>query len=212
MYYEKDAIEKIIEKANDEFKRIVESCSDEEKPKLKLFKEKYIHFIVYSLFKKKEMEIISEYPTEWKFKRKGKKKQSGNHDLVLFDRDNNPVAAFEFFLGYDVTEKKGGKIKDRNLDSKKFKEHLEMDYEKLKNSGLTEIYILNYFYKGKSKRAPYNIERKENSYQNHFTKCLFTCEELVKKQKDSGSNIKLEVWVVEARDDGKDSHSVEKFS
>ena len=90
-------IEGIIEIANEHFIKTVESVNTDEKLMLAFFREKYIHFVLYSLFKKKGWNVRSEWPTKWKFTVTGKKPQSGNHDIVLFDRNEKPVAIFDFF-------------------------------------------------------------------------------------------------------------------
>jgi hypothetical protein len=187
-------IEGIIEIANEQFIKTAESIDTDEKLMLEFFREKYIHFVLYSLFKKKGWNVRSEWPTKWKFIVTGKTPQSGNHDIVLFDRNEKPVAIFEFYLGFDVGEK--------NLDSSDFKKHLDKDYKKLINSDLCEVYILNYFYKGKSERSsPNRSARKEKSYQEHFSLCVSACNELAKEHKASNLNIKVGLWIVEARDD-----------
>ena len=198
-------IEGIIEIANEHFIKTVESIDTDEKLMLEFFREKYIHFVLYSLFKKKGWNVRSEGPTKWKFTVNGKKPRSGNHDIILFDRNEKPVVAFEIFLGFDVGEK--------NLDSNNFKKHLDKDYKKLKNSDLSEVYILNYFYKGKSERSsPNRSAKKEKSYQEHFSLCVSACNELAEKHKASNLNIKVGLWIVEARDDTAVSQGVIRIS
>lgn len=198
-------IEGIIEIANERFIKTVESVDTDKKLMLEFFREKYIHFVLYSVFKKKGWIVRSEGPTKWKFTVTGKTPRSGNHDIVLLDRNEKPVAAFEIFLGFDVGEK--------NLDSSAFKKHLGKNYKKLINSDLSEVYILNYFYKGKSERSSSNRSaKKEKSYQEHFSLCVSACNDLVEKHKASNLNIKVGLWVVEARDDTAVSKGVIRIS
>ena len=94
-------IEGIIEKANEHFIKTVESVDTDEKMMLEFFREKYIHFVLYSLFKKKGCNVRSEWPTKWKFTVTGKTPQSGNHDIVLFDRNkkySNFIAGSQILL------------------------------------------------------------------------------------------------------------------
>ena len=201
---EDNDFEKIIEKINKRFIEIVESGDQEEKLRLGFFREKYTHFMVYSELVKNEWEVRWEKETELKFRVTGNKDKSGNHDLVVVDRDEKPVAGFEFFLGYDVGEK--------SFTSTQFNKHLQKDYKKLINSSMNEIYIINYFYKGESKRSTQErTEKKEKRYQEHISSCVSACNEIAEEHKDTNLPIKLGLWMVEARDDGIASAGIIRF-
>lgn len=194
---EDNNFEKIIEKINKRFIEIIESDNPEEKLRLEFFREKYTHFMLYSELKKNEWNVIWEKETELKFKVTGNKDKSGNHDLVVVGGDNKPVAGFEIFLGYDVGEK--------SFTSTQFKEHLLKDYKKLINSSMDKVYIINYFYKGESKRSTKDrTDKKKKKYLEHFSSCVSACNKIAKKHKDSNLPIELGLWMIEARDDGID--------
>ena len=199
-------IEKIIEEGNKEFVKIVRIGREDEKSMLEFFREKFNQFILYKLFRKNGWNVSFEEKTESKFSKTGRIFRSGNHDLVILDDKFRPIAGLEIFLGYDA-----GKQHQLNYES--FKEHLYSDYQKLVISSLQAAYIVNYFYKGSSQRSPLGYTtKKETSYLTHLTNCVIECEELVKKHKNSNSEIKLVIWIVEARDDGLHSMGIKRIS
>jgi len=198
-------IEKIIEEGNNKFVEILDTANKDEKILLEFFREKYTHFILYKLFKNNGWNVDFEKKTEVKLLRTGKNPRSGNHDLMIFDKKGNRIAGLELFLGYDVG-------KEKQLTYRQFRDHIIEDYEKLINSNLKAAYIINYFYKGITKRASIAYtEKKEKSYQNHLMNCVIECEKLVKKHKESNLKVKLGVWVVEARDDVLHSKGIKKI-
>jgi hypothetical protein len=199
-----EEISKTVEEVNRHFLEFIESEDSEEKELLHFFREKYLHFLVYSKLKKKGFPIKPEIPTELKFRINGETERSGNHDLILFHKDQR-FAGFEFYLGYDVNS--------YALDSNDFKKHIESDYKKLIKSKLSELFILNYFYKGRSERSSTGrTNRKEKSYQNHFNQCCMCCEELIKKHKEGKYNKKLNLWIIEGRDDKCMGHGIISFN
>lgn len=205
-------IQDAITETNERFIETIMSENDsEEKIMFEFFREKYIHYLLYSAFirnqelKNLNYRIEAEAATHLKFIVTGNYPKSGKHDIVINDRYNNPTAGFEFFLGYD----KGY----NNLNSKSFIDHFDKDYMKLtKDSNLKSGFLLNYFYKGNSEReTPNKTIRKERSYQSHLLKCKEKMEVLFKKHRSLDSPIELSIWFVEARDDGEKSLGVIKI-
>lgn len=201
-----DVIEKIIEEGNNRFIKNIEKGEESEKLMLEFFREKFTHFTLYKLFRKNGWNVDFEKESEVKLSRTGKSPRSGNHDLVILDKNNNRIAGLEMFLGYDVG-------KEKQLTYRQFHKHIFEDYEKLINSSLKAAYIINYFYKGIAPRSsPAYTDKKEKSYQNHLIDCVTECERLVKKHKNSNSKIKLIIWIVEGRDDDLTSMGIKKIS
>lgn len=198
--------DEVIKKTNRKFIEIAMSeDSSDEKIKFEFFREKYIHYHLYmnffnnQEFKKLGYLLEAEAATDWKFTVTGDYPKSGRHDIIIRGKNKKPIAGFEIFLGYD----KGYKT----LNSRSFTAHLNKDYLKLKNDpDLNYIYLLNYFYKGKTERASSErTKRKEKSYKNHLLKCREGMERLVKKHSDKNIKKELSIWLIEARDDGKEA-------
>ena len=199
-------IQSVIIKTNERFiKTIMLEDESEEKSMFVLFREKYIHYLLYSALAKNQKlknldySVGEEVATHLKFVVTGNYPKSGRHDIVIIDRNNNPIVGFEIFLGYD----KG----HYNLTSKSFIKHLDKDYMKLtKDSKLKRAFLLNYFYKSGSERETSNkTKRKERSYQSHLLKCKEKMIELNRNHRSYDSLIELSIWLVEARDDGERS-------
>jgi hypothetical protein len=193
-----------VEKINKRFIAIAESEELEEKLLLDFFREKYTHFMLYSELIKNNLYVQWEKKTKLKFRVMGNIDRSGNHDLVVVDKNNNALAGFEIYLGYDVGQK--------SFTASQFEKHLLIDYNKLMNSNMSEVYIINYFYKGCSKRStPNRTEKKEEVYRQHFSSCVSICKNLAMKHQKSEISIRFGLWIVEARDDGFTGNGVIRF-
>ena len=183
-------IEKIIEKGNNRFIEIVETDRQEEKLMLDFFRERYTHFIHFKFLRENKWNVIWEEKTELKFIRTGQTPKSGNHDLVVLNENNRPIAGFEFFLGYVVGD-------SPPFSYNSFKTHLNDDYQKLVKSNMKAAYLLNYIYKGSSPRSSEAYTRKmEVTYQNHLSNCIMECEELVSKHKKSITIIGITIRII----------------
>ncbi len=197
-------VDEVIKETNKKFiETVMAKNKSKEKIMFEFFREKYIHYLLYSNFssnqefKKLGYHIEAEAATHLKFIVTGNYPKSGRHDIIIRDEKGKPVVGFEIFLGYDKDNK--------TLNSRSFIAHLEKDHMKLtKDPNLKHAYLLNYFYKGRSKRVGLErTKRKEKSYQDHLLKCKKRMEKMVKDPVELKRSMELSIWLVEARDDDK---------
>lgn len=195
-----DNIIKIVESVCNDYIDMIATGNRDEKMRLDFFREKYLHFLLYSALTEKGFRVYSEQSSEYKFIRSGTLPQSGKIDCVIMDNDK-PLVGFEIFLGYDVDNKR--------INSNSFKKHLDIDYNKLLNSTMEDVYILNFFYKGKVERSsPGYTKKREKAYEDHFLNCLEICKKKAEHIISSGVKKKFHIWVIEARDDGEESKGI----
>ncbi len=174
-------IDKCILKLKQKFCDIVHSrATEEELLMFHFFREKYLQFVLYKLLIDDEwlskFSILWEYPTQLKFKRNGKSKKdtSGHHDLVIADEPTDRIFfGFELFLGYEHHEK--------HINSKKFREHLQNDYNKLSSDkNIKKGYLLNFFFRGNipNRNSDGRTKAKLEAYEKHLHSCKKTVDEM----------------------------------
>jgi hypothetical protein len=173
-------VKRCIKSLNRHFKRISHNTVKKDTSFLfHFYREKYLHYILYKRLEKNLPSFIIdfEYRTDILFRRNKNNVQSkedtGHYDIVILDKEQNKIIiGIEIYLGYEHNNK--------HFSYNRFREHLEIDFNKLNDSPkVLKGVILNFFYHGKIDRStPSNLRKKQMAYDRDIQKANNEIERL----------------------------------